>query len=572
MPVVKYVLEGDASGLTKAFKAGTVAAVALASAYGVLLEKTVATVDKVNTLSKATGLSTDAINGLRLAADASGKALEDVVPTKLAKNLVSASQGATDMQKSFKAAGIDIDFAAGEVGDVNDILPQLVDNLQNMEDKTLAAGLAAQVMGKQGRELLTAFDGQEGFERFVELAREFGTKTGPDAVEAASAWQAATADLNLALEDTGATLIDVTGGTAAWAETVGALSLGVIFVNELFSDFAGSALENVHTVAGAFAALQEGNLRGAADIARNFNGLGEAATGAYDAAFEKAQKFFELQNQIREKGEEDEEDEEDATKRRTAAVDDLNEAMVELVGTVSLLELGQLSGAQAASAYALELNASTAGLVDLQNELDSTLERMENNRQAFQQLGGAITGAVDDSLEALRALGKEGGAAYAALFAIQKAAAIASIIVSTATGVAAALELGPAGIPLGVTIAAAGAAQLATVVATAIGSGGSTTAPSGGTTGGGGTQGTGQASDMRDRAKQGADPRASAYLDAARAASGGANVTLQFRHELFEATVPDSANIPGSALNALRKNGVRVGHRGFSISPRKLLT
>jgi len=49
-------------------------------------------------------------------------------------------------------------------------------------------------------------------------------------------------------------------------------------------------------------------------------------------------------------------------------------------------------------------------------------------------------------------------------------------------------------------------------------------------------------------------------------------VVIQFRHEIYDATVPDSSKIPGSALAALKKNGVRVGHRGkLSVNTRKLL-
>ncbi|NIV35996.1 MAG: hypothetical protein GWN58_43055, partial [Anaerolineae bacterium] len=60
-------------------------------------------------------------------------------------------------------------------------------------------------------EMLSAFDDSESFENFVRLGNEFGVKTGPEAVAAASEWQGATAALSLAFEDAGAQLIEVFG-------------------------------------------------------------------------------------------------------------------------------------------------------------------------------------------------------------------------------------------------------------------------------------------------------------------------------------------------------------------------
>lgn len=76
---------------------------------------------------------------------------------------------------------------------------------------------------------------------------------------------------------------------------------------------------------------------------------------------------------------------------------------------------------------------------------------------------------VNNAVSLGKALFKEGSKAAKAIFLVEKASALASIIVNTSRSVAQALAVPPSpNIPLGTLAAAAGAAQAATVVATAI--------------------------------------------------------------------------------------------------------
>jgi len=130
----------------------------------------------------------------------------------------------------------------------------------------------------------------------------------------------------------------------------------------------------------------------------------------------------------------------------------------------------------------------------------------------------------------------------------------------------------PAGPALAIAVAATGAAQLANVVAASIGGGGSISAP-GGSGGGGAAGAIGQAGALQEQATAGAGEGRRAPGGGLRVdSSGGQRFTVvQFRHELYDATVPDSARIPGSAMSRVRKNGARVGQRAVAGTPRKLL-
>lgn len=190
-------------------------------------------VDETFTLSKATGLSADAIAGLRQAARATGKELKDIVPVRLAKNLLTAQQGSTELARAFKQAGVAFKDAEGNVRDINDAFPDLLDKLAAMENRTEAAGLAAQLMGKQGRELLSAFDNSAGFDAFVSQATKFGIDVGPKAKKASEGWQKANADLVLSFDFVKRRLLEVTGGQEAWNRSLTNAAVNVIFLTEL---------------------------------------------------------------------------------------------------------------------------------------------------------------------------------------------------------------------------------------------------------------------------------------------------------------------------------------------------
>lgn len=222
-------------------------------------------------------------------------------------------------------------------------------------------------------------------------------------------------------------------------------------------------------------------------------------------------------------------------------------------------ERGELAAeAAAAEAYAQALREVGLEADALSRTFDAAIQRQADLREGFKSLTDTSINAVGEWAGALQNFAKEGSAAFTAFFAIQQAAAAAGIIVDTGRAVMMTLATvpPPAGPALAIAVAATGAAQLANVVAASIGGGGSISAP-GGTGGGGAAGALGQAGALQEQATAGAP-------------SDGA-VFIQFRHELYDATVPTASRIPGSAMSRVRKNGARVGQRAVAGTPRKLL-
>ena len=226
-------------------------------------------------------------------------------------------------------------------------------------------------------------------------------------------------------------------------------------------------------------------------------------------------------------------------------------------------ERGELAAeAEAAEAYAQALREVGHEADALARTFDEAIQHQLAVRDGFKQLTDSSINAVGAWGSALQNFVQEGSAAFTAFFAIQQAAAAAGIIVDTGRAVMMTLATvpPPAGPGLAIAVAATGAAQLANVVAASIGGGGSISAPGGGS--GGAAGAIGQADTLQEQATAGAGSQPS---------DGTGPVFIQFRHELYDATVPTASRIPGSAMSRVRKNGARVGQRAVAGTPRKLL-
>ncbi len=251
-----------ASMKSAAVAAGTLSAGILAAgkALGSFLDAMTDTVDQVNTLSKASGLSADTIAGLRQAARATGKELTDLVPRDLALKMQQAADGMWRATRAFDALGVSATDGEGNLRDADVVFREVIDSLGRMESETQRAALAGQLLGSNGRQMLSAFEDSSGLDAFVDQAREFGIKVGPDAVAATGKWQQATANLDLAFDDAKQTFLDLIGGAETAAEKVDDFALGFIFL----SNAIGGVVGNLIALNKASMAMSRGDFVGAA--------------------------------------------------------------------------------------------------------------------------------------------------------------------------------------------------------------------------------------------------------------------------------------------------------------------
>lgn len=112
--------------------------------------------DSLDEISARTQISTEQLSKWGYAAKLSGTDLESLVSStdKLAKNLAAAADGDSKMGQLFQALGISVKDAAGNLRDVEDVLPEIADRFKTLDNQTTETALAMQLFGKSGAELL----------------------------------------------------------------------------------------------------------------------------------------------------------------------------------------------------------------------------------------------------------------------------------------------------------------------------------------------------------------------------------------------------------------------------------
>lgn len=144
--------------------------------------------DKINDMSKKTGVSTEILSKWGFAAEQSGSTLEGVGKglTKLAVNMEAATSGSKTQMAAFKAAGITSKDLADAHGDVNKILPKLADAFAGAKDGAGKTAIAMALLGKSGTELIPMLnEGSAGLDRMGRAAEAAGRVVSQDAARSA---------------------------------------------------------------------------------------------------------------------------------------------------------------------------------------------------------------------------------------------------------------------------------------------------------------------------------------------------------------------------------------------------
>lgn len=139
--------------------------------------------DQIDEMSQRLGVSTEQLSGWAYAAKLSGTSFESLTNAipKLSKNLAAAQVEGSRMSELFKTLGVATVDAAGNLRDVEDVLPDLADRFQALDNDTLEAALAMEVFGRSGAELLEFLNkGSGGIKELTDRAAELGIVIGSD--------------------------------------------------------------------------------------------------------------------------------------------------------------------------------------------------------------------------------------------------------------------------------------------------------------------------------------------------------------------------------------------------------
>lgn len=161
--------------------------------------------DEVNTLSVQTGLSTDQIQEFKYMAELTDTSLETVTGSlsKLTRNMSSAQDGTGAAADAFKALGVDVTDAEGNLRSNQDVFLEAIDALGQMDNATERDATSMAIFGKSAQELNTLVaQGSEGIKAFADEAHDMGYVLDKDTLDSLNGVD----DAMQRLKNTGTTL------------------------------------------------------------------------------------------------------------------------------------------------------------------------------------------------------------------------------------------------------------------------------------------------------------------------------------------------------------------------------
>ena len=149
----------------------------VAAGLGAITYKAGTAADKLNTLSKQTGIDTQTLQEYAAAADLVDVPLESIAKAeqKLKKNMLGALDGTNDQAQYFKELGIEITNADGSLRDADDVFNDTVKALGKMENETQRDAYAMALMGKSATDLNPLIeDGGKTYEKVSKMMSKYG--------------------------------------------------------------------------------------------------------------------------------------------------------------------------------------------------------------------------------------------------------------------------------------------------------------------------------------------------------------------------------------------------------------
>lgn len=154
--------------------------------------------DHLNDLNQRLGISAEALSGWAYAAqqtgtdiDALGRGLKI-----LSKNMAEALDPKSQQSSLFKALGVDVKDAKGNLRSLEEVLPDIASKFKELDNATTEAALAQQLFGKSGTDLLEFLNqGEDGLEAMRLRARELGVELNDSTLKAADEFNDKLADL-----------------------------------------------------------------------------------------------------------------------------------------------------------------------------------------------------------------------------------------------------------------------------------------------------------------------------------------------------------------------------------------
>jgi phosphate uptake regulator len=153
------------------------AAAASVTALTAMVTVSIRQADESRKLAQAAGLSTEAFTALTFAAGQSGVAQTELVAAtgRLNRSMLEAATGTKRQEEMFRALGIAVVDASGNLRDGDKVLKDLADRFQQMPDGAQKSAMAMDLLGRSGAKMIPLLNGgSEGIEKLTRQAEALG--------------------------------------------------------------------------------------------------------------------------------------------------------------------------------------------------------------------------------------------------------------------------------------------------------------------------------------------------------------------------------------------------------------
>lgn len=182
-------IRGAVASIGTAF-AGLAAGVSV-GAFGKWIQDAIKVQDEAVKTAQKVGITVESLSGIRLAAQQSAVDLAGLQSglVKLAQAAANASAGSKEQAAGFKAIGVSILDANGNLKATDVLLGEVATKMSGYRDSTEKTVLATKLFGKSGAELIPLLNGgAEGLANYTRMAEQFGLVINTKAAKASETW------------------------------------------------------------------------------------------------------------------------------------------------------------------------------------------------------------------------------------------------------------------------------------------------------------------------------------------------------------------------------------------------
>ena len=239
----------DIKGAFSAIAVGAAAAGAAVLMFG---QKMADMSNQLVDASAKTGVNVDTLNGLRLAAEGSGLAFEELEMglIRLPQMMNQAANGSKKAQEAFQKLGVATTQTVDgfeQLRTADEVLKDVFHSLQQVTSQEEKAALAAEIFGRNAGPKFIQSGAIDNLEAFVSLAEEFGVSTGPNMTNQMADFQRVAATASNVVFGEMMRLVDVMmGGSGSGGRGLTNAILGateaIIFMGSIAGDVFGTVI------------------------------------------------------------------------------------------------------------------------------------------------------------------------------------------------------------------------------------------------------------------------------------------------------------------------------------------